>query len=320
MKISRQLLAVFFAIFIIAPISVSAKTYTKTSVGGNKVSVNITSVNIDGRENQTIVSGTKPKVNSNNYSVASINEDIENIYKDSIKSAAALRAKSIVFSYEVFENSQYISVLVTSKIQNVTETTKCMSVNFSNLTGEVIELKDVLGGKPIDVVDKYVNKVLKEKNEYNKEVKIDDNQTFYMKNDVPVLVFDSYALDDNQTKIVEITVDLSDITSFMLNSKNYYIKDSFNIRMIPLRKTCEGLYYDVSWNGKTHTFTVTDDSITSTGSTSVNLYTAGSKKMALEYKPENNNGTLYVPISYFTDLLGLSYKIDSLGNITFYKI
>lgn len=320
MKINKVLILVLIALFIIAPINVSAQTYTNTTSSGKKTTVNITSVNVDGRENQTTVSGTKPLVTSNNFGTTTINDKIDSIYKDETKSAANDRAKSISFNYEVYDNKEYISVVILSKVQNVTESTSVNVVNFSSASGKIIKIKDVLGGKPIDVVSNYVNKILKQDGKYNTTVTITEDATFYIENDVPTLVFDSYSLGSNQSKVVTIPLNLSNITSFQLSSKEYFIKDNFNIRMIPLRKTCEGLYYNVSWNPKNRTFTVSDSNITSTGSMNSIQYSGGSKKVSLEYKPENRNGNLYVPISYFTDVLGLSYKIDNQGNITFYKI
>lgn len=319
MRFKKLLVLVLIALFMVAPTAVSAQTYSGTQ-NGKKTTINITSLNVDGRENQTTVSGVKPQVTSSNFSTNLINDNIDSIYKNATKSAANDRAKSVQFNYEVYENSQYISIVILSKVQNVTESTNVNVVNFSSGTGKIIKLKDVLGGKPIDVVNNYVNKILKSDGKYNSNVTINENATFYLENDVPTLVFGSYSLGSNQTKVVTIPLNLSNITSFQLSSTQYYIKDNFNIRMIPLRKTCEGLYYNVAWNGKNSSFTVTDSHTSASGSMYSNQYSNGKKKVSLEYKPENRNGTLYVPISFFTDVLDLSYKIDNSGNITFYKI
>ncbi len=321
MKINKFLVLVFVALVCIIPTTqVFAKVYNGTNTTGKSISINVVSSTLDGRENQTNVSGLKPEVTSNDISVKGINDNIEAIYKENTKNAAQSRAKSVVYSYEVYESKGYLSLVITSKIQNATESQKVNVVNFSTSDGSLTRLSEILAGKPIEIVSNYINKSIKNDSKYDKEVSITDASQFYLSDGNIWLVFDSYTLAQNQTKIVAIDVDLSEITSFKLLASDYYSKDKFNIRMIPLRKTSEGLYYDISWMNLTKTFTVTDDDTSSNGSTNSNTYIINNKKVRLEYKPELQNGILYVPISYFTDILGLSYKIDTNGDLTFFKI
>ncbi len=321
MKINKFFILVFVALICIIPTNVVfAKSYTGTSTFGKNIYMTVGSTTVDGRENQTSVSGTKPQVTSNDISVKTINDKIDAIYKENTKNAAADRAKSIVFSYEVFESKGYLSIVITSKVLNATESQEADVVNFSTTDGSLITLNSVLGGKPIEVVNNYINKIIKADSKYDKEVTITEDSQFYLIDGNLLLVFDAYTLAQNQTKVIAMTVDLSKITSFKLSASDYYSKDKFNIRMIPLRKTAEGLYYDVSWIAPTKTFHANDENTTSSGSLDSNVYTVNNKKVRLESKPELQNGTLYVPISYFTDVLGLSYKIDSNGDVTFFKI
>ncbi len=205
-------------------------------------------------------------------------------------------------------------------MQNATETKYVDVINFSSSNGQIINLDDILGGKTADVINSYVNNLIKSNDNYDKSVNINSDSEFYILDSKPVLVFDSYTLAQNQTDIVEMPVDLSNITSYKLSKSEYYVKDTFNIRMIPLRKTAEGLYYNVDWNGYDKSFKVSDSITTSSGFVSSNIYTNNSQKIRLESKPDLSNDSLYVPLSYFTDVLNLNYKIDNNGEITFYKI
>ncbi len=320
MKIKKLFLLIFVTLICFIPAtSVSAKSYSD-NVNGKQVTVDVSSTKIDERENQTTVSGVKPKVTSNNIDTKQINDKIEKIYTDSVKIAATARSKSINFDYQVFESDGYISIVITSKIQNATETQRVSSINFKMSNGNLVKISDVIGGKTIDVINNYVNKAIKETNKYDKEITVTENSVFYVENGKPVVVFDSYTLGQNQTKIVTVPVDISRITSYQLSSKEYYVKDSFNLRMIPLRKACEGLYYKVNWNNSTKTFIISDGNDSSTGNLNSTEYSYNNKKSRLENKPEIQKGIIYVPITYFTDNLGLSYKIDGNGTITFYRI
>ncbi len=321
MKINKFFILVFISlIFIIPTTEVSAKTYSGTNQNGQSVKINVTSTSVDGRENQTNVKGTKPQVTSNDISTKAINDKIDSIYNAQTKSAANDRAKSITYSFEEYQSNGYVSIVILSDVQNATEAQYANTVTFSTSTGSIVKLSEVLGGKTIDVINKYVNEEIKNNKKYDKTVTITNDSDFYLNNGEIVLVFDAYTLSQNQTSVVRMPVDLSKITSYKLPSNQYYVKDTFNIRMIPLRKTCEGLYYDVAWNGNNKSFTVSDSKTTSTGAVSSNTYTINNRRVRLEYKPDLTNGILYVPISYFTDVLDLSYKIDNNGDVTFYKI
>ncbi len=317
MKLKKSFaLILVLMIFLSTKLDVYANAYNSTTQNGKKVTINITSSSVEGRENQTNVSGVKPVVTSNDIGLIQVNNTINSIYDYNIKSVASARAKSINYSYTVYESKGYISIVIISKVQNATEYQLVDCVTFSTNDGKVVKITDVLGGKPIDVVTNYANKSTK----YDKEITLDSNASFYLDNGKLVLAFDAFTLDQSQSKVVTIQIDLTKIISFQLPSNEYYVKDKFNTRMIPLRKVSEGLYYDVAWINKTRTFTVKDATTNSVGSVNNNQYTVNSRKVRLEYKPDIFKGNIYVPISYFTDVLGLSYKIDGTGNITFYKV
>ncbi len=321
MKINKLFILVFISlIFIIPTTKVSAKTYTGTNQNGQSIKINVTSTSVDGRENQTNVKGTKPQVTSNDISTNAINEKIDSIYSQQTKVAAGDRAKSITYSFEEYQSNGYVSIVILSEVQNATESQYADVVNFSVSSGEIVRLSDVLGGKTIDVVNKYVNEQIKTTKKYDKVVTITNDSDFYINDSNIMLIFDAYTLSQNQTNVARMPVDLSKITSYKLPSSQYYVRETFNIRMIPLRKVCEGLYYNVSWNSNNKSFSVSDDKTTSTGAINSNTYTVNNRRVRLEYKPDLSNGTLYVPISYFTDVLDLSYKVDNNGDVTFYKI
>lgn len=307
MKINKLFVLVFMTlVFLVqSTANVSAATYS---------SVNVNSVSVNGRENQTTVTGSKPQVTSNNFSTTLINDSIDGIYKSMTKKAASDRAKSINFSYNVYQNTGYISVVINGVITNATQTQSIDSVTFYDYSGQIVNLSDVIGGRPINVIDTYVDKNL------GTNVTLDSNTNFYMHNNVPTITFNSYELGQSQSQAVSVPIDLSQITSYQLSSMLYYTKSNFNMRMVPLRKTCEGLYYSVNWNGNNKSFTVRDGNTVAVGSVNSNIYTINNKTVRLENSPEMRNGTLYVPISFFTDVLGISYSIGDSGNATFYKV
>lgn len=321
MKINKKLLLIVMTVMLfVFPLEAFSQEFTNTSANGKKQTISVTSEIINSRENQTNISGFKPNISSNDINTTPANDEIDKIYKNIIKSSANSRAKSVVFSYEEFVSKEYLSILINAKVQSGTETQKASAVTIKMSTGEIVKIEDTLGGKPVEVVNSYINKLLVESQQLEKEILIDEDSPFYINKGVPTLLFDSYAIGPKQSKVQQIPINLDSITSFSLPRSEYYAKENFNIRMIPVRKTCEGLYYSISWVPSSRTFIVKDKNTTSMGSPNSNDYIINSKKVSLEYKPEITDNITYVPISYFTDVLGLSYKIDKNGDITFYKI
>lgn len=317
---AKKLFIIVLAVFVLSPITVFGQTYQSKSATGKTLSVNIVKSPIESRENVTNVTGIKPIVSSLTINTKNINTEIDNIYKSLSKASATTRAKSVEFDYKVFESDDYISILIIASTKGATVSEQVDAITFSRQNGDIIELSEVIGTKPIETVNSYVQYVLKGQDSYTKETTITKNSPFYLDKNALHLVFDAYTLSNKQTSYEDIVIDTSAITSFSLSKNDYYIKDKFNIRMIPLRKTSEGLYFDVKWIQSTRSFVVSNKSgLNSTGSATSNEYTINGKKVMLEYSPEIMDSTFYVPISYFTDVLGLSYKIDAKGDITFYK-
>lgn len=316
----KKLFIMTLLVMVLSPISTYSQTYQSTSATGKKLSVNIIKSDIESRENVTDVTGEKPVVSSSTINAKNINTEIDNSYKALSKASAVTRAKSVDFDYKVFESDDYISILIIASTKGAIVSEQVDTVTFSRQNGSIVQLTEVIGTKPIETVNSYVQYILKGQDSYAKDVTITKDSPFYIDKNELHLVFDAYTLSNKQTSYEDIVIDTSAITSFSLSKSDYYIKDKFNIRMIPLRKTAEGLYFDVKWIASTRSFLVTNKSgINSTGSATSNEYTINGKKITLEYSPEISNSTFYVPISYFTDVLGLSYKIDTKGDITFYK-
>jgi hypothetical protein len=87
------------------------------------------------------------------------------------------------------------------------------------------------------------------------------------------------------------------------------------IVMVPVRQYAEGLGYTVSWDGSTNSVILTKDSARFTITVGVNQYLVNNQMVPLENPPTNQNGTIYVPVSFFTEVLGATYTVDVNGNI-----
>ena len=85
--------------------------------------------------------------------------------------------------------------------------------------------------------------------------------------------------------------------------------------MVPLRLHAEALGYTVSWDDETSSVILTRDDLEFTVTVGVNQYYVDGELIALELAPVNQDGSVFVPISFFIQSLGADFTIDANGNI-----
>lgn len=90
--------------------------------------------------------------------------------------------------------------------------------------------------------------------------------------------------------------------------------DEFAADMVPLRFTAESLGYTVSWNAADKTVDVSKGFTKASLVTGINAYQAPDGKIVeLEEAPTLIDSVLYVPTSFFSEILGLNVEIDENG-------
>lgn len=87
------------------------------------------------------------------------------------------------------------------------------------------------------------------------------------------------------------------------------------IVMMPLRANTDILGgYALAWNGEEKSVAVSkDDKVIVTLYVDANKYVVGDKEVELDAAPVNQDGSVYVPASFFTDILGVKVTADAEG-------
>jgi len=85
--------------------------------------------------------------------------------------------------------------------------------------------------------------------------------------------------------------------------------------MVPLRFHAEALGYSVAWDGDTNSVILTRDDDEFTVTVGVNQFYVDGELIALELAPVNQDGSVFVPISFFVRSLGADFTVDANGNI-----
>jgi hypothetical protein len=91
--------------------------------------------------------------------------------------------------------------------------------------------------------------------------------------------------------------------------------NSGEVVMVHVRPYAEALGYTVTWYGDTQTVALTKGDERYTVTVGVNEYLVNGEITALEVAPTNQDGYVYVPVSFFEQVLGATYSVDTDGNI-----
>lgn len=191
-----------------------------------------------------------------------------------------------------------------------------------------ITLKDLLGDNYKAIVDKEVNdKINANPDQYFKgDFKgITETQSFYVEGDDVVIVFPKYAIAPGSTGTPEFRIALSPIDGgsnetkpavppIVLNADQSYKQDGFT--MVPLRFVSERLGFNLTWHETTRSVElIQGDQVFTVFEGKDNIL---NKKDAVTLKGSaiNKEGTMYVPLTFFTDILQAKATVGEQGQIT----
>lgn len=279
-------------------------------------------------EGGTRVRGKKPKITGMKSSKieAEFNDLIDKAYSEQFKAAEEENAESIDFSYKEKRNGDIVSILIYSTITAASEYNKVTSFNFNSNTGKVVDINDpkVLGPNGVKIMNKVIlSKIKTNPSKYNANFTgISETQDFYLENDIVAVLFDDYEIAPGFEGIQEITIAKKAVTDLTLGKDKYDTKekDNYNLKMIKLNDVVWQFGYTLKWNKDTREVSIYKGNLYITSIViGQNQYSKGqSAKRQLEAAPEiDKTGRTCVPISFFEEILDISFSVDTGGRITF---
>ncbi len=100
---------------------------------------------------------------------------------------------------------------------------------------------------------------------------------------------------------------------------NYKPYKSDSTIMVPLKDIAVKFNYQVNWNKFAKRIEMINGKYTTSVKSGVNSYYFNQiSPRPLSKAPEIKNGTTYVPVEFFKDILGYSYSVDANNNINIY--
>ena len=257
---------------------------------------------------------------------AMLNDEIEIAVESLIEGTRRIRARSIDFEYEIFPTYDVVSVVIIATTRAVTDRTSVTSVNFDPRTGELMSLTDAMGMDITPLAEGIIADMIRQDPAtfYAAFTAPPTGQAFYLTEYSLVLLFDEFQLSSvpGAQRAIELT--LANIQVFTIPRYAYRIsQDRYEIKMMPLRQILLSMGYsdeDIVWDETEKVATIMRNgrAIITLSDGENNFQLNGILQRSLEAAPEIVNNNMYVPISFFDQILGLTaYNIDEQGNIMF---
>ncbi len=244
-----------------------------------------------------------------------VNLKVRNFVQEVIKNAKKSNySRKISFFYKDYSNTTTGNIVSCSVTASVTSSTTknyetAFTVDLKTPKPRVLTLENVLNSKnAMPIVNTIINNsIANHPDKFNiTEKKDPENDNFYIENNYAKVIYNNYTFSIRFGSIKDFTLD-----------KNYYSKETFDLKMIPLRTVCEQFGYTITYNGRTKSISIEKgDFETSIKIGENSYYTDIKRKRTLDASPELSRGVTYVPITFFEQILGIYYKIEN-KEITF---
>jgi len=296
--------------------------YTRTPLWPDDM-VDYTDLNIrvEGLE----LEGRIPLINQNAGLLhIRINAEINRIRANKIADARSIRARTLTFDYEIYFSDPYLSIILTSTAASASSKTEVVSINFNVNSGEFVSATDVVGSHVVQLADRLLVEMIRRNPErYNPNFTgMQAAQPFSITNNEITFWFNEFQLTPGIEGITPLSLSLRNINEETLAPNDYHVRPGgFNLKMVPVRRIVEAMGYRLVWHPETRSSTIHfNDELIIEIIPEVNDYLRSEQRFtrSLETAPVIIGTTMYVPISFFDQILSLvAYTIDNNNNITF---
>jgi len=254
-----------------------------------------------------------------------LNMEIEQAIDTLAEGTRRIRARSVSFDYEIYYTNEVVSIVISATARAVTDRTSVLSINFNPRTGNLVTLTQAMGG--LDITPLAEGKIadmirLDPATYYAAFTAPPTGQAFYLTDTLLVLLFDEFQLSSIPGATSSIRFVRDNIMQVTISRDDYRISpDRYAIRMMPVRRTLIGLGYEVGpWcpiNRETP-ISLHGREIIVLREGENNYQLNGVLQRTLEAPPTLFNGHLYVPISFFDQILRLTaFTINAQDSISF---
>ncbi len=272
---------------------------------------------IESFSNNIEIFGKLPVVNTSNQNLNdSLNEIIMADYENRLAEVKKINVSKFEFDFEVFESSETYSLVVKYEATNLATKSYINTYNISK-DGEILNIYDVLGSSDENLLKSIIkSKITSDVNLNTDEFFFDTEQSFYFDGDVLNLVFNSGIFNSIHEGIYTLSIEYNDIQYMTITNGNYFVEEPFNVKMVDIAEICNYFGFDFVKNSDSEFLVFANGFESYIHLTENDNYIKNGNVYNLEAKPVLKNDTLYVPITYVSDILDLIYYNDDYQNIT----
>ncbi len=273
------------------------------------------------------VSGFQPELlyPENEQLQKEVNDKIAEVYSAKVTQAKKQGFKTLEFTAEEKQFENFYTVLIQAKgTGSGSESTEVVTITLDTANSELVNLADVLGVNGLQICDKLISDEIKKyPDTFNPNFDgVTQEQSFYVEDNTIVVLFNENEIAAAAEGVYKIRVNIDSIKSVTIAKENIVVlEDFYKLKMIPLKEVCTSLGYNVSWNAISKAVEVSNGDVTVSLSVGKNNYIKGKTGgRALEAAPIIQGDLTYVPLSFFDQMLDVTYSIDrEVGDIVFSK-
>ena len=248
-----------------------------------------------------------------NYAVSSIIENAR---------SGMTRARSVKFSHEAHSSGNVVSLVIFAEVDSSVPRTLVRTVNFNVMSGRLMSLREAIFMDITPIIERKIAEMVRNNPEhyYAAQSACLNGLSFYVTDSRVVILFNGLSLSTRDTDVSSIVFMRRDLHSFSISRNEYQVRDyGYSLKRIPLRVVAEGLGFSISWDPDTGTvFILQNRQVVAELTLGYNNFTANGVTVSLEEGPLMIEGSLYVPITFFDQVLPLTvYSVSSVGRITF---
>ncbi len=285
----------------------------------------ISSYEVKEFSNNTSVTGKLPEVKADSDILTKlINAEVKNIYTNRSNAAKNSNAKSVTFSYDVYEEKNVTSIVIESKVSKLKSITSVDTIVFDS--NKIYTLPTYLNSTQLKLFNKSINEQIKQNPKDYKvsEVTLSEKTSFYIKNGVVYAAFDGETV-ASSTGITTFAYKSTSTDNYVLKRNKYVVQSSTQAKFVPIREVYTNLGYNVKYKDKQ--IIVTDDNgkkiATFEGSEDVTVIPQN-KSSAFSmgilnsgYRTYIVDGVSYTTLATVQSTTNAIYEINSNGDIIF---
>lgn len=281
---------------------------------------NIVAQNISVKSGKAQVSGKYPAFEglNNTFRQLALNASIDEFVESKTEDLPD-KVKRVEFSYELKSTDEVMTVIIYCVKHSDIAEKSCNILNVNVITLEQVTITDVGGPNIVKILNKVIaNDAKRSPGKYNSVLNaVDGNRNYYVEDNSIVVVFDDLEVSPRKDELFRLKISLDQLVNSYVKKDDYRTAAGSKVQMIMLKMVSDNFGYDIMWVSDGQKVEISKNqnvmALIYIGQNSYGLGKNAKKK--LEAPPEIFRDRTYLPVTFFSDILGMAVNMDDDGTI-----